>query len=759
MSSADVQVRFEADINDLKRGLNQVQRELGRLKTASDRTSNQIQANNRRTADSFLSVKKAVASVGVAFVAIKAAFAGAAIFTQITSDVQKMQLQLKAVTDTTQEFARANELVYDVAQKTGTSLTETATIMARFSFAMKEAGGSIESAAIVADTLNKALLVTGATGSEATSVLVQLSQAMTKGQLNGDEFRSLSENAGMFLDILAKSMGTTKSKLKELGTQGKITTADIVKAAKDGNVALTDMFNKAVLPLDRTIQRIKNQALFDLTNSEEFKALTQSITQLLVEMSPIIRQIIADLASLNGADLGVIGSVLLTTLKLIYTIGKAVKAVVDIVYNSVTLVGKLIGELAINVTEQFKSVGVLLEGVFTLDPAKIAQSIEQVKTSVGDALDRSASLFTEFANTTIADMDDMSNGIANVWNGTSGKLTPIKPPIDETLTTETTDKIDKAAMAYAKKFQDAFDKAFTEIGSLNRQLAIDPRSETYDAQIEAAKDQLALNEKILAIRSKFKTAEADILVELENTIAAQKKQLDNNVKIAKVVQDTRDLMASTAIDAQVLDAARLGASQEQQASLRANLELEKQINEFRKANAEIIKDPAIRKAYEDQLRAQAATKIALDETNAALEEMQRILEGWATLGTAVGEIFAAWAVGIRSTEDALRDLLKIMLEVTARAALLKLFGGGSWGNAFNSVVGGNSGGGGGGGVASRAGEVTINNFSGGSVSARRRPDGSLNITVEALAAVVAKGGNKLDSALRQNYGLTRRGKV
>lgn len=59
---------------------------------------------------------------------------------------------------------------------------------------------------------------------------MQISQAMAAGRLQGDEFRSVMENAPMVANAIAQYMGKSKGELKELSSQGLIT-ADIVKNA------------------------------------------------------------------------------------------------------------------------------------------------------------------------------------------------------------------------------------------------------------------------------------------------------------------------------------------------------------------------------------------------------------------------------------------------------------------------------------------------------------------------------------------------
>ena len=57
-----------------------------------------------------------------------------------------------------------------------------------------------------------------------------MTQAMASGKLQGDEFRSIMENAPMVANAISQYLGVTKGELKELSSDGAIT-ADIIKNA------------------------------------------------------------------------------------------------------------------------------------------------------------------------------------------------------------------------------------------------------------------------------------------------------------------------------------------------------------------------------------------------------------------------------------------------------------------------------------------------------------------------------------------------
>lgn len=125
------------------------------------------------------------------------------------------------------------------------------------------------------ELLQKGFKVGGSSSTEQSSAMLQLTQAMGSGKLQGDEFRSIMENAPMIADAIAKYTGKSKGELKELSSEGLIT-PDIIKnamfmAADDINTK----FETMPMTFADIWNRIKN------AGTEAFSSIMESITKLL----------------------------------------------------------------------------------------------------------------------------------------------------------------------------------------------------------------------------------------------------------------------------------------------------------------------------------------------------------------------------------------------------------------------------------------------------------------------------------------------
>lgn len=70
-----------------------------------------------------------------------------------------------------------------------------------------DAFGNFDEIVGFAETMNKAFIVSGASVSEVQAGMYQLTQAMASGRLQGDEFKSISENAPMLANAIVKFTG------------------------------------------------------------------------------------------------------------------------------------------------------------------------------------------------------------------------------------------------------------------------------------------------------------------------------------------------------------------------------------------------------------------------------------------------------------------------------------------------------------------------------------------------------------------------
>lgn len=135
---------------------------------------------------------------------------------------------------------------YVAAQNSRSDLAGTAGLASRIltSGATKGNGAA---AIDLAELLNKASFIGGSSPQESQRALLQLSQALSSGVLQGDELRAIREQAPGLTDVLSRGLsslgergilpekfiGTTMGDLKQLGADGELTSERVIAAFQE----------------------------------------------------------------------------------------------------------------------------------------------------------------------------------------------------------------------------------------------------------------------------------------------------------------------------------------------------------------------------------------------------------------------------------------------------------------------------------------------------------------------------------------------
>jgi tape measure domain-containing protein len=149
--------------------------------------------------------------------------------------------RLGLINDGLQTQAQLEAKVLAVANSTRSQYETTADLVAQMG-RQDYFKGNNDKAIQFAATLNKGLVVSGASATEAAGAITQLSQGLASGVLRGDEFNSIMENAPILAEMMTKSMGITKGQLRSMAEDGKLTTDVVVSGIMAQSAALDKQF-------------------------------------------------------------------------------------------------------------------------------------------------------------------------------------------------------------------------------------------------------------------------------------------------------------------------------------------------------------------------------------------------------------------------------------------------------------------------------------------------------------------------------------
>ena len=171
-------------------------------------------------------IKGAIVSLGVAALT-KRMIGQAASFAQT-------QVRLKALSTEYGEFGKIQQLVKDNAKTFNLSQAESASQFSDIYARLRPLGKTLEEVQTVYKGFNATAIASGTSAAAASGAFLQLSQALGSGRLQGDEFRSVSEQIPGILGLVADEMGVTVGELKKLGSEGAITSDILINALAKG---------------------------------------------------------------------------------------------------------------------------------------------------------------------------------------------------------------------------------------------------------------------------------------------------------------------------------------------------------------------------------------------------------------------------------------------------------------------------------------------------------------------------------------------
>lgn len=214
----------------------------------------------------------------------------------MSDEYANMHARLDMIRDGMQTTEELQKSIYTSAQRIGSAYTTMANGVAK----MRLHAGNVfqnngETIAFL-ETMNKSFVVGGASIEEQKNAMLQLTQAMASGKLQGDELRSLAETSPALIQAIANKLGVSRGEVKKLGADGKIT-ADIVKTAmleasdtidkQFRNMPLTwgrawqnflNFVTKALEPISIKINQIVNSSAF-----QQFAQIVATVLQYVVQ--------------------------------------------------------------------------------------------------------------------------------------------------------------------------------------------------------------------------------------------------------------------------------------------------------------------------------------------------------------------------------------------------------------------------------------------------------------------------------------------
>lgn len=170
-----------------------------------------------------------------------------------------LQNRLKQVATETETTGESWSRLLDIANSSYATIDSTVSLYFRAAQAFQAWGESAEEAYEFTELFQKAAALSGSSVQSTTQAVYQFGQALNKGKLDGDEFKSVLESLPYVATLLQNELGVTRAQLYEMSADGEISLDRIKQAFMDAadiirgdwanvtptiNMALNVLYNK-----------------------------------------------------------------------------------------------------------------------------------------------------------------------------------------------------------------------------------------------------------------------------------------------------------------------------------------------------------------------------------------------------------------------------------------------------------------------------------------------------------------------------------
>lgn len=304
-----------AKITDTIELIDGVSPTFAKIASAAENYANRMQSVGKATQSASDSAEYAVGR----FSALKNVFAGSFLANMATGalDMVKNQImgvveladhvagtnaRLQMISGSQENVVALNNMIFESAQKARGEYMTMADTVASLSVNARDAFPDPRETIGFVEGLQKLFVIGGASAENQKFALLQLQQALASGRLQGDEFRSITENAPILQDMIAKTMGITRGELKDLSTQGAITADIIKKAVLENADEIEERFGRMPKTWADHMTEIKNTAmrafgpvisyLSRIANSPAIKTAVGGIKQAITSVAPVIYYVV-----------------------------------------------------------------------------------------------------------------------------------------------------------------------------------------------------------------------------------------------------------------------------------------------------------------------------------------------------------------------------------------------------------------------------------------------------------------------------------
>ena len=333
---------------DLLRYQEQIENEINSNTVAQENFNNSLRSASTASDNLFKKIKR----VAAAYLGIQTVKAGINLSDTMTQNTARLNL----MNDGNQSTEELQKMIYQSAQSSRGNFLDVSQVVSKLGILAPNAFKSNQEAILFSELMAKSFKIGGASQQEQSAGMYQLTQALASGRLQGDEFRSIMENAPILAQAISKSLGVSIGTLREMSSEGKITSDVIKNAMFSASQEINSQFESIPMTFTDAITRVKNAAI------QGFQPIAKQINDIV--NSDRVKQFV----NMSVVLVGKLTSILSSSIDLIAGIGA-------VIYDNWSLIASVLGTVVAGITAYNVALGVIAVKTAIVKGATLAYNL------------------------------------------------------------------------------------------------------------------------------------------------------------------------------------------------------------------------------------------------------------------------------------------------------------------------------------------------------------------------------------------------
>ncbi len=257
------QLGIKVDSSSIKQATN----ELSKLTNQSGKTEKSTNA----LTSGFLNLKNAV----IGYASIQTAKQ----IIDIADNMNLLNARLKLATASASEYTSQQRALLNISKQSYTGISDTITLFTKLNPALKQVGATTDQVNSVVASFTKGLQLGGSSAQEASSAILQFSQAMGSGVLRGEEFNAINEASPKLMSYLAKGLGVAQSELKKMAENGELTAGRVSNALLKVKTDIDRDFATLPVTVGKAMTNLKTELSLAINEIDNTTGATEALAK------------------------------------------------------------------------------------------------------------------------------------------------------------------------------------------------------------------------------------------------------------------------------------------------------------------------------------------------------------------------------------------------------------------------------------------------------------------------------------------------